>query len=325
MKSHPDIEYIDGGVARSATLLFSEPFASPMPLMLIRYGEIGLKSNSVRRRFERSLVENIENAFVAASMQCRVTGERGRIYVAVDDAAAAVGVLRKVFGIVSFSQVAETGSEMSGMKKFVADYASAVVRDGETFAVKATRQGSHPYTSLDMGRELGQVILDANSSRGVRVNLDSPDRKIFVEVRNARAFVFSTAVKGPGGLPMGSQGKVLAILEKPEDAVGAWLMMRRGCKAALLSEDDALAEPLAKWDPHLRVYKSLGDTPETMAGKLKCQAVTAGGTSYHPIGLTKGSEMPMLHPLVGLSSEEIARALDDVRNGIPPHFGASNT
>jgi thiamine biosynthesis protein ThiI len=293
-----------------------------MPLMLVRYGEIGLKSHSVRRRFERSLVENIENAFVAAKGQCRVTGERGRIYVGVEDAAAASVILKRVFGIVSFSEVAETGSELEGLKKFAAEYSMRVIGEGETFAVKATRQGSHPYTSLDMGKEIGQAILDAHAGRSVTVDLDSPDRKIFVEVRARRAFVFSDAVKGPGGLPMGSQGKVLAILEKPEDAVAAWLLMRRGCKAALLAEDDALAEPLAKWDPHLRVYKSLGDAPERVAGKLKCQAIVTGGDSERPASLSKGAEMPWLHPLVGLSRAEMSDALAKVREGAPPSFGS---
>jgi len=292
-----------------------------MPKLLVRYGEIGLKSNSVRRRFERSLEENIENAFLAAKSQCRIESERGRIYVSIDDPDSATAILRKVFGIVSFSLVTEVPSDMESLKSSVVAYASPLIGDDESFAVKATRQGSHKYTSMDVGRETGGAIFDANESRGVKVNLTKPDKKIFVEVRNARAYIFSSAVKGPGGLPMGSQGKVLAIIESERDNVAAWLMMRRGCKAALLAEDESLAEPLRQWDPYLRAHKTLGDSLETLAAKLKCEAVVTGGDIAHPSLMGKGKEMPQLHPLVGLSEEAILASLESIKAGIPPSFG----
>ncbi|MFH0816321.1 MAG: THUMP domain-containing protein [Methanobacteriota archaeon] len=293
-----------------------------MPKLLVRYGEIGLKSNSVRRRFERSLMENIENGFLAAKSQCRIESERGRIYVSVDDADSATAILRKVFGIVSFSVVAEVPSDMESMKRSVVEYASPLIGDGESFAVKATRQGSHKYTSMDVAREVGGAIHDANENRGVRVDLTKPDRRIFIEVRNARAYIFASAVKGPGGLPMGSQGKVLAIIESERDNVAAWLMMRRGCKAALLAEDESPVEPLRLWDPNIRIFKSLGDSAERLAGKLKCQAIVTGGDIDHPSLLGKGEEMPLLHPLVGLSRQAISSSLKGIKSGIPPAFGA---
>ena len=120
---------------------------------------------------------------------------------------------------------------------------------------------------------------------------------------------------------MGSQGKVLAIIESERDNVAAWLMMRRGCKAALLAEDEAIAEPLREWDPHLRVYKSLGDPLEMLAAKLKCQAIVTGGDIEHPALMGKGKEMPWLHPLVGLSEKAISSSLSSIKTGIPPAFG----
>jgi thiamine biosynthesis protein ThiI len=120
---------------------------------------------------------------------------------------------------------------------------------------------------------------------------------------------------------MGSQGKVLAIIESERDNVAAWLMMRRGCKAALLAEDESLAEPLRKWDPYLRIHKTLGDSLETLAGKLKCEAIVTGGDIGHPALMGKGKEMPQLHPLVGLSEEAILASLESIESGVPPSFG----
>jgi thiamine biosynthesis protein ThiI len=291
-----------------------------MPLILVRYGEIGLKSTSVRRRFERSLVENIENAFMAAKAQCRIDGERGRIYVSVDEVEAASTILRRVFGIVSFSAVEEVPSDLDSVKAGAVSLALRMLGKDESFAVRCTRQGSHPYTSMVAAKDVGQAILDAATGLGTHVDLDSPDKEIRIEIRNARAFIFHNAVKGPGGLPMGSQGKVLAIVERPRDCAAAWLMMRRGCKAAILAEDESLVAPLARWDPHLRVHSRQGDPVETVAGKLKCGAVVIGGTLAEAEALSKGEKMPVLHPLVGLSEAEIDAAVASIAAGIPPNF-----
>ena len=64
-------------------------------LILVRYGEIGLKSRSVRRRFEKKLISNIEDAFLRNKIECSVTSEWGRIYVYTEnlDKGVILGVL----------------------------------------------------------------------------------------------------------------------------------------------------------------------------------------------------------------------------------------
>jgi thiamine biosynthesis protein ThiI len=92
-----------------------------------------------------------------------------------------------------------------------------------------------------------------------RVDLKKPELEIFVEARKNRTFVFSNILKGVGGLPLGSQGKMLALISGGIDSpVAAWAMMKRGCPVTLLHFDsrpyaDAIeqsmkcAEVLADW------------------------------------------------------------------------------
>jgi thiamine biosynthesis protein ThiI len=54
--------------------------------------------------------------------------------------------------------------------------------------------------------------------------------EVGIEVRPERVLVFGEILPGPGGLPLGSQGRVVALLSSGIDSpVAAWLMMKRGC------------------------------------------------------------------------------------------------
>ncbi|MBM4237570.1 MAG: tRNA 4-thiouridine(8) synthase ThiI, partial [Euryarchaeota archaeon] len=55
-----------------------------MGLLLVRYAEMGLKSEGVRRRFERILLDNMMAAFAERGVEAILTSERGRIFVETD-------------------------------------------------------------------------------------------------------------------------------------------------------------------------------------------------------------------------------------------------
>ena len=64
-----------------------------MGSILVRYAELGLKSRSVRRRFESILVDNLMSSLANAGLEGLVTTEYGRIFVEVDDAERAIKAL----------------------------------------------------------------------------------------------------------------------------------------------------------------------------------------------------------------------------------------
>ena len=161
-----------------------------MAILLVRYAEIGLKSTPVRKRFESTLKDNMLNMLMEDGVEALVTNKGARFYIEATDIDAAVRSARKVFGIASISIAEECSSKMEDMCRTGAEYSLSRLSEGQSFAVKARREGTQGYTSLDMGREIGSAIFLANEDKGVKVDLTDPDVVFFVEARDNRAFIF---------------------------------------------------------------------------------------------------------------------------------------
>src|SRR5947199_3539301 len=124
--------------------------------------------------------------------------DEARVYVHVEDIAKPLAILGRVFGVVSISPVTEVHSDLDSLRKAVLSEASRSLSPGQSFALRPRRVGTHPFTSQDLARELGEEIRRAHPD--ARVDLTNPDVEIHVEVRRNRAFVFREKWPGPGGL-----------------------------------------------------------------------------------------------------------------------------
>jgi thiamine biosynthesis protein ThiI len=107
-------------------------------------------------------------------------------------------------------------------------------------ARRAGERDAHPFSSNDIEREGGSAVWDAAEEAGVdpEVDLDDPDLELFVECREDEAFVFLEKRDGPGGLPLGTQDPVVALMSGGIDSpVAAWLAMKRGSPVVTLYVD----------------------------------------------------------------------------------------
>jgi thiamine biosynthesis protein ThiI len=105
-----------------------------------------------------------------------------------------------------------------------------------SFAVRAKRQRKTGLDSQELGTLIGSAVYD--HIPGLEVDLDTPDYELFVEVRDFGGLVYDSRVPAPGGLPWGTQGRVLALLSSGIDSpVASWLMMKRGCEVTHLHLD----------------------------------------------------------------------------------------
>jgi thiamine biosynthesis protein ThiI len=279
----------------------------------VRYAEIGLKSRSVRKRFETILVNNLMDALAGEGIEGLIITEHKRIFVEAGDQDLACRALSRVFGVASVSPVVRCSSDMDEMKGAIADYSRPRLSMGQSFAVKARRTGDHQYTSMDLGRELGSAVYLANEGKGIRVDLTDPDVVIHVEVREKRAYLFSSYVPGPGGLPLGSQGKVLALLEEEKDALAVWLIMKRGCRAIAIGDEGSSAVRMLKaWDAKMRVLPPQDLTEASR--RYKALAVVFGHT-MREIERIKEIDIPVpaFFPLVGMDEKEIEGRLERIR------------
>jgi len=284
-------------------------------VLLVRFGEIALKSRFVRRQLRDRLVANIQDLFAAEGVECITEADEARVYVHVDDVARARGILGRVFGVVSISPASETKADLASLRDTVLAEAGTALGPHQTFALRTRRVGTHPYTSQDLARILGDDIRRAHPE--ARVNLTRPDVEIHIEVRQNRGFVFREKWPGPGGLPLGSQGRALAVVSDEPSMVAAWMGMKRGCRLTVAAPPDgAFVDPLRSWDVHLKVLDLSG---EERIGELvkiaRADAVFLGSRwpDFDPDGRPP-LPVPVFEPVVGLSRDEIGRIASRIRS-----------
>ncbi len=286
--------------------LFEDSYmAVVMPTLLVRYGELGLKSDSVRSRFEQALVQDIRRKHALAGVPCVITSPRGRVFVDSDDWQKSCEILSHTFGVVSFSPVTRVSSDFETLKQGIRAFAEPLVFEGATFAIRARRTGNHPYTSQSLGRDLGSVVFTSFIDKNLKVDLGEPDVEIFVEVREREAYLHSSRLPGPGGMPKGTQGKVLSIVESERGLASSWLLMKRGCNVQIATQNHDLAAPLTAWNPDLKVMDP-EDNLFSLAWRKECSGLAFewGITELDKRPAPKG-DLPVFYPLVGMTSEEV--------------------
>lgn len=201
--------------------------------VVVRYGDMSTKSSRVRGQMEARLVENIQALLDDRGIKGDVEHQPTRPLVRTTNGQiqAATETAADAFGVVSASPALSVPPEKDAILAALAEAATACY-EGGSFAVNARRSGTaFPYTSEQLAADGGSVIWDAvEADFEPEVNLDNPDLTFNVEVRESEAFVFFEQISGPGGLPLGSQRPVVALISGGIDSpVAAYEIMRTGC------------------------------------------------------------------------------------------------
>lgn len=199
---------------------------------LIKYAEIGVKGKN-RYLFEDALVKHIDEALRRVEGRFEVTKASGRIYVnalSSYDYDEVIEVLKRVFGIVWICPVVrleDKGFEQLG--RDVVNYMDNMYPDKHiTFKVESRRtRKDYPKNSQELNCDLGEVILDAFPE--IRVDVHKPDVLLRVEVREKFINVYSVNIPGPGGMPVGTNGKCMLLLSGGIDSpVAGYMIAKRG-------------------------------------------------------------------------------------------------
>lgn len=204
----------------------------------IRYGEIGVKSPKIRRKFENKLMSNIQS-----ELDCDFENDQGRITLISNEQDEKVrDVLSRIFGIVSYSPVYETETDREKIAELINEHIPYLIESGkfnpktDSFAARCRRVGIHDFSSQEMAAYAGSVVINSTNAK---VNLSNPDFTLFIEVRNEKTYIYFEKIKGLGGLPVGSQGRVICLISGGIDSpVAAFQMLKRGCSITLLHCDN---------------------------------------------------------------------------------------
>lgn len=199
----------------------------PPGLVIAHYQELGLKGRN-RSFFERTLASNIAQQ-LAAVPGARAKPIPGRLIIRMEDRShdeQVIESLSKTFGLSSFSPAFELlRPDMESLTRTALEMAERA--EFSSFKVRARRgNSSFETSSMEINVAVGQAIKDHT---GARVDLEQPDWTCYIELTSNRAYFYSRKIPGPGGLPVGTSGKVLALLSGGIDSpVAAWRMARRG-------------------------------------------------------------------------------------------------
>lgn len=203
------------------------------PAVMVRYGEIFLKSGPVMREFTGALLRNCRQALLSMDLSADARLTRGRIFFYGDSPEKIAEVLSRVFGIVDVAVCTVTAPDPEAVTRAAVALASLSVDEGTRFAVRARREGVSGITSQDLAARVGSAVLSARP--GAIVDLDNPEYELHVELRAPGGIVYDRRIPAPGGLPLGTQGRILVLLSAGIDSpVAAWLMMKRGCEITAL-------------------------------------------------------------------------------------------
>jgi thiamine biosynthesis protein ThiI len=235
------------------------------PVLVVHYHEISLKRGN-RPLFLRHLRHNLQAALADVGPP-PVRQLPGRIVVDLDGHPAPAAVqerVARVFGVAFATVGYRVPSTLPAMKAVLGRLLED--RSFPSFRITARRAfKTYPMTSVELNRALGAFVLERVPTR---VDLEHAAQDIRVEVLPSETYISLDRVEGPGGLPVGVSGTVVALLSGGIDSpVAAWRMMKRGCRVVFVhfhsvpylpptsqAKARALVERLTEWQYDSRLH-----------------------------------------------------------------------
>ena len=208
-----------------------------MRCAIVHYHELALKGRN-RDFFEQRLVRNLRLALKDLRIR-RVESLQGRIRITIPAQVSPEQVserLRRTCGVANFLMTESvplelSTSDLSELKE--AAQRLVAQEDFQSFRVTAKRADKRfPLTSMDVEREIGGHLCEVT---GKSVKLKQPDLTLYIELLTHEAHLAARKITGPGGMPVGTSGKVACLLSGGIDSpVASYRMIKRGCKAVFV-------------------------------------------------------------------------------------------
>lgn len=199
---------------------------------LIKYAEIGIKGKN-RYLFEDALIQQMKYALKPVG-EFHIRKESGRIFAeALEefDFDEAVEALSRVFGISGICPIIiEDDNDFSHIAKVVGEYVDERYSNKDfSFKVNVRRADKkYPIKSMEVAALLGEHLL--NCFQELHVDVHHPDVTITVEIRN-KVYIYSEEIPGPGGMPIGTNGKAMLLLSGGIDSpVAGYMISKRGVR-----------------------------------------------------------------------------------------------
>lgn len=211
--------------------------------IIISYAELALKGKN-RNQFVKRLRQNIRRKLKSMDLDWEVVSIHDRIFIEAgkeisDMADHVVNEIAKIPGIAWLSYVhwfsekeyrfLQADPDMQPIHDLIKTLAIKTYQPDHSFALKIKRSDKNfRISSQELAHQLAKTIFE--NSEWSKVNLKHADQFFYVNISSRGISVHTNKIKGTGGLPVSTTGRVLTLLSGGFDSpVAAWLMANRGC------------------------------------------------------------------------------------------------
>jgi tRNA uracil 4-sulfurtransferase len=265
--------------------------------ILLRYGEIFLKGKN-QKLFENKLVVNMQKIASVGTIHKL----RGRLLV---EHFADHHLLKRVFGLVSYSPAIKVEKNLDAIKKTALEMAQ-----GRTFCVKTKRSDkSFPIISPECNKIIGEYI-EKNSNSCF--SFKNPEVTLHIEINQLAAFVFTEVISCFGGLPTGIEGNVDVIIDNEQGLLAALQFMRRGCSVQAICVGGQDVSMLEEFSPQPIVVRNITSL-EKLGTMQNAGIVVVSGETFADL-----SSLNFLKPLIAYSKEQVQEELSSFRSILKP-------
>jgi len=229
----PKKSFIREGIVVTNTILRCD---TPLDIPLVEimnnnlkmiYGEIYLKGKN-NHIFESALVKNIKSILTTEEF----TKDIGMSYIKTNNSDNMIEKLRFIPGIVKIMQGDCVSTDFDSINKIIASIINATdkpVKFKMNVYLRRMKKWNN-YSTMNLNYIFGQYIVDRFRDQ-VIVDLINPEISIYVDIRKKTTFISTKNIKATQGLPIGTEGKLLCVINENNLArsiVAVYRMLARG-------------------------------------------------------------------------------------------------
>jgi thiamine biosynthesis protein ThiI len=207
--------------------------------ILLRYHEVALKGDN-RGWFEDRLAINARKMVQQAlgkGTPLEVRKHHGRIEIEAEWNALTQEALSRTFGLSSYSPMLKVKTDREIIQQIaIEEFERYISQHGfpKTFRVRTRRTDKvFPETSMELDRIFGSAIKEKFPT--LEVDLKNAEMTLGIELRKNESFIWTEKIAAQGGLPVGSNARVLTLISGGLDSpVAAIQVLRRGSPSSFI-------------------------------------------------------------------------------------------
>ncbi|MFP3132174.1 MAG: THUMP domain-containing protein [Candidatus Nanopusillus sp.] len=196
--------------------------------ILIGIDEIWTKSKKIKKKMINILIDDIKNRINFD----KIENKRGRIIIwnYKDDW---INILRNIPGIKNIYPAIYLETSIENIKKYSSEFLSNFVGNINRFKISTKRiDKNFPYKSIEVNKIIGEEILNKYK---LKVDVKDPEKILYIEIHQDYTFIYDRIIKGPGGLPEGSEGRGILLFSGGSDSsISSYIISKRGLKIDFL-------------------------------------------------------------------------------------------